>query len=195
MTTNLSVNSTPVDQTVDELEVKIGDFLREHQEIEMVVPVALGLLVTSRLELRGANALLANLVIASVARQIFQQFKKTGSQSQTTDTTKETVNPSETVSSSSSSETQLTEGCSIVHSVPGRIRLRIQRVAEDGLYAKRLERLLKEDEVVLNARVNRSAASVVINYEENGVSQMDLGLRLLGLLNRANSEENIQNGQ
>ena len=192
MTTNLSTNSTPVDQTVDELEVKIADFLREHQEIEMVFPVALGLLVTSRLGLRGANALLANLVIASVSRQIFQQVKKTGVQP--TEKTTTEVKSSETVSSPSLPENQLIEGCSIVHSVPGRIRLRIQRLADDQLYAKRLERLLQADELVSSVRVNRAAASVAISYEGNGISEMELGLRLLGILNRAESEEVINNG-
>ncbi|MGK7931974.1 MAG: HMA2 domain-containing protein [Microcystaceae cyanobacterium] len=195
MTTNLSANSTPVDQTIDELELKIADFLREHQEIEMVVPVALGLLVTSRLGLRGANALLANLVIASVSRQIFQQVKKTGFKiPEQTKENQENNHTFETVSSSDIPENQLIEGCSIVHSVPGRIRLKIKKLSEDGLYAKRLERLLKADDLVLSARVNRAAASVAINYEGNGISEMELGLRLLGILNQANSEEGVNNG-
>ena len=51
------------------------NFLRDHNEVEMILPVIIGVLVTSRFQLRGTNALLVNLAVASVSRQIFTNLK------------------------------------------------------------------------------------------------------------------------
>ena len=55
---------------------QVGSFLREHGEVETILPVVIGLFVTSRFQLRGANALLVNLLVASVVRQVFTQLKE-----------------------------------------------------------------------------------------------------------------------
>lgn len=53
---------------------------------------------------------------------------------------------------------------SVVHAIPGRIRLNVPRVARDRAYARRLERLLKTESQVTNVRVNCDAASIAITY-------------------------------
>ena len=53
----------------------------------------------------------------------------------------------------------------IVHTIPGRVRFRVPRIAKDIEYARRLEKLLKSDPVVKSERVNSAAASIVINYD------------------------------
>jgi hypothetical protein len=153
-------------------------FFQEHEEVELIVPVLLGLFITSRFQLRGANALLVNLGVASVLRQVFKQLKKTG-----TPPTK--LSPSSSPSMAADSVTYLGEGITIAHSVPGRLRLKVEQVAEDRVYAKRLERLLNNDDHVINVRVNRPAASVTIHYEQGNLSDLDLGLRLMGILQEA----------
>jgi hypothetical protein len=69
-TNNLSHLST------EEATGQIGAFLKEHGEIEMILPVIIGVFVTSRFQLRGANALLVNLLVASLTRQLFIQLKQ-----------------------------------------------------------------------------------------------------------------------
>lgn len=166
-------------QTEEATEAKVAEFLREHQEIEMILPVVIGIFATSRLGLRGANALLANLLIAGISRQIFQQLKKTQTESTTTPPEENNQNQ------------EIAQGYSIVHSVPGRIRLKIERLRDDALFAKRLERLLNENEYVLKVRVNRAAASAAIHYEASGASEMELGMQLLNIISRAEAEETI----
>lgn len=42
----------------------------------MIIPVMFGLFVTSQFQLRGAKALLVNLGVATVFRQLFKELKK-----------------------------------------------------------------------------------------------------------------------
>ncbi len=58
---------------------------------------------------------------------------------------------------------------SIVHTIPGRIRLHVPRISSDRAYAKRLERLLKSDSQTTNVRINCDAASVAIAYQPNNI--------------------------
>lgn len=55
---------------------------------------------------------------------------------------------------------------SVVHAIPGRVRFRIPLLAEDGDYGWRLETLLKSDSRVTDIRINRQAASIVIQYQQ-----------------------------
>jgi Heavy metal associated domain 2 len=168
-----------VDNTNEEANVhQVAGFLKEHEELEMVIPVLFGLFVTSRLQLRGANALLVNLAVASLFRQMFKQLKNTPFMT--------AVTAPETPQNATSS--LLGDGVAIVHSVPGRIRLRIDQLTTDANFAKRLERLLINDECVISVRINRAAASLVINYESGNLSDLDLGLKLMSALNSARQE-------
>ncbi|MFQ4141925.1 HMA2 domain-containing protein [Chlorogloeopsis sp. ULAP02] len=58
---------------------------------------------------------------------------------------------------------------SVVHSVPGRVRLNVPRLGSDRAYARRLEKLLKSDSQVTNVRVNCDAVSVVIAYQPGNI--------------------------
>lgn len=54
---------------------------------------------------------------------------------------------------------------SIAHAIPGRVRFHIPQIASDPQFVKRLETLLQADPTVKSERVNKDAASIVINYE------------------------------
>ncbi|MGI0480386.1 HMA2 domain-containing protein [Geminocystis sp. CENA526] len=155
---------------------QIATFLKEHEEVEMIIPVMFGLFVTSRFQLRGANALLVNLGVATVFRQLFRELKKTSSLE------------AKQEKSQSSSTAKKEEEMSIVHSVNGRVRLRILQVKEDALFAKRLERLLNNDDNVISVRVNQTTASVVINYDAGSLSDLDLGFKLMNIIEMAKGE-------
>ncbi|MBP0021817.1 MAG: heavy metal translocating P-type ATPase [Cyanobacteria bacterium SBLK] len=52
----------------------------------------------------------------------------------------------------------------IVHSLPGRMRLRVPQLICDRHYAANLEYLLNTETIILRSRINRAAASVIIHY-------------------------------
>jgi hypothetical protein len=180
MTSASSVNNGLSSVSEEQLEAKVGEFLREHSEVEMILPVVIGLTITSRFQLRGAQALLVNLLVASVTRQVLTQLKKPV---EVPVTASEPPKP-ETVPSTTAD----LGGYAIVHSIPGRVRLKIPQLALDPLFAKRIVNALNEDEYVVNARVNQAAACLVINYEAGDLSDWELGLRLLNVINAAEAE-------
>lgn len=172
---NAFVETSSASETPTFQGEQLVNFLHEHEEIETIVPVLLGLFITSRLQLRGANALLVNLGVASVLRQVFRQLKNPAS-------------PTVHTAPSSSAGAFLGEDVTILHSVPGRLRLRIEQLREDALFAKRLQRLLEQEDCVLEIHVNRTAASLVIYYDGGDLSEMALGLKLLQVLTEARRE-------
>lgn len=166
-------------------QAQIGAFLQEHSEIETIAPVILGVLITSRFQLRGANALLANLSIASLARQLFTQLKQPAAVGVATQANYAV----------DGHQTPNTLGdYAIAHSVPGRIRLRVPRLASDRVFARRLETLLKASDRITHVRLNCAAASVAIHYEAGGLSDWELGRGLLEILQVAESETEDREG-
>jgi hypothetical protein len=47
---------------------------------------------------------------------------------------------------------------------------------------------LENDEHVTGVRINRAAASLVIQYDGTGVSELELGMRLLQILEQAEAD-------
>lgn len=68
---------------------------------------------------------------------------------------------------------------SIAHAIPGRVRFRVPRIAQDPEYVKRLKALLKADERVTSERVNSAAASVVITYKSGTTRNAEIRKRSL----------------
>lgn len=189
----LSTTTNPsVSTSVEKATTQLGNFLEEYSEIATILPVLVGLFVTSRLRLRGVQSLIVNLAIAAVARQLFSQLKKQAhpvvseqprEQSHTEPSyTQAQSSPTGQVNAVSANRA---EDYMIVHSVPGRIRLRIPRLMSDAIYAKRLEKLLQAEDKVLGTRMNRSASSLAIQYDGAGFTELELGLRLLQILDQA----------
>ena len=58
------------------LVLNLGNLLEEYGEIAAILPVLTGLLVTTQLRLRGASALVVNIAIAAVTRQVIVQASK-----------------------------------------------------------------------------------------------------------------------
>jgi len=168
-----------------ELAPRLGNLLEEYGEISAILPVLAGLFITSRLQLRGAQALLANLAIAAIARQAVQQLKKQAHQTSANLVSANGQTAPDFSEPDSVPSAQTVEDYTIIHSTLGRIRLRIPRLIADAAYAKRLENLLSNDERVTGVRLNRTAASLVIQYDGTGVSELDLGMRLLEILDQA----------
>ncbi len=173
-TNNLS-HLSPEDATS-----QVGAFLKEHGEVEMILPVALGVFLTSLWKLRGANALLVNLLVASLARQIFIHLKQ-----EKPSAVSESNNSSSNVAEMGASEINL-QDYAIAHAVPGRVRLRMPQLAIDADFAHRLQQALNADEYVNSVRINRAAGSIAINYDNQGLSDWELGLRLMNIISKLN---------
>jgi hypothetical protein len=73
--------------------------------------------------------------------------------------------------------------CSVVHSIPGRIRLRVP--TEDLQYLERLEALLTADAKIKRARINSAAASIVIEYEPSEIPDEQMRSHLFQLIQSA----------
>ncbi len=163
----------------------LRQFLKEHGEIEMILPVVIGVFVTTQFKLRGANALLVNLLVASLARQIFTQLKKEQPQALT-----QSDSYSSTVGEREPSEGNL-QSYSIAHAIPGRVRLRLPQLVIDPNFAGHLQQTLNKDEHVNSVRINRSAASIAINYSNQGLSDWELGMRLMNIINTVQKEHQV----
>ena len=175
-TTNTANNKTYLN--TEKMEMQIAEFLQEHREIETILPVVIGVIVTTRFQLRGANALLVNLLVASVSRQLLTNLKKPASHLQT-----------ETNKYAAVHQAEQLLGVAIAHSIPGRLRLQIPRLATDSDYARRLENLLSANENVITVRINRAAASIAINYETGQMTELELGLGLRNIIEAAEGVE------
>lgn len=162
---------------------KLGELLHEYSEVAVILPVLAGLFVTSRLQLRGANALIVNLIIAAIARQALHHLKDEATIHQADNNGAALTDVGDT------NNTEMAEDYKILHSLSGRIRLQIPQLQKDRNFVKRLESSLLDDPIVSSVRINQAAASVVINYLDGGLSELDLGLRLLKILDQAKQAE------
>jgi hypothetical protein len=74
---------------------------------------------------------------------------------------------------------------SVVHTIPGRIRFRIPRLGKDTEYATRLQQAIELYIEGTKVRVNRTAASIVINYQTSLVSDEKVRSQLIQLIQTA----------
>lgn len=151
----LSVNAT----------VKLAEDL-----IDSLVPMIACMLVNQRLRISGWRALPVSLVTSKLTRRVMGQLKaelgELTAQKNLTPTLTPTITPS----------------FQVVHSTPGRVRLRVPQLAKDADYGHRLEQLILTTDGVTSVRVNISAASVAIAYQ----SHLDMLPYLANLLQEAN---------
>lgn len=183
---NPASGATPVSESIS--EAKISEFLTEHGEIEVILPVVLGLIITSRFQLRGAQALLANLLVGSLVRQILLKLKNPEPDPQASPAVSTPQAAKQTTFTQASTSTQSWGDYEIIHSIPGRVRMKIPQLAVDAGFAKRVVNILNEDDYVIDARVNIAAICLVINYDAKELADWELGLRLMNLIKAAETE-------
>lgn len=70
----------------------------------------------------------------------------------------------------------------VIHSLRGRLRLRVPRLRYDRDYAQRLEILLGSDALITSVRIKPAAASLLVNYKSNAVSDTKMRSRLSCLM-------------
>jgi Cu2+-exporting ATPase len=74
---------------------------------------------------------------------------------------------------------------SVVHILPGRVRLRVPRLRHDADYSQRLQRLLEAEPLFNSVRLKEAAASVVVTYNSATVTSTKVGATLTCLIQTA----------
>ncbi len=148
------------------------DFWKE-QGISLI-PLGMGLGVTSALKIRGWTSLAVYIITANATRslieyiqpllhQYYQQKKPENQYSSPPAKVNQTL--TQDISTNSADTSSVPIAYSIAHQIPGRIRFHIPLLAQDKAYGRRLERLLKSDPQVTNVRLNADASSLAISYK------------------------------
>ena len=179
-------------------ELKSDSFLREQTEppwkIENIsrslIPLAAGMVVTGALGLEGAVAFPVFVIVQNVTREVIKQVQSEKPESkpvQTAQTTARELNgKSPRVAEKPRAEREPSEiDVQIVHEIPGRIRFRVPRIAEDAEYTRKLTILLEADVKVTDVRVNSIAASIAISYSRGAISDDQMRLHLIELIQTA----------
>jgi hypothetical protein len=169
-----SESAKPVLETRQQVSLaarKSSDFWKK-QGINFISLIT-GVVVTGRLGIEGWAAIPASLLAADATRRLIEYIvlpEKSAALNQNSDT----ANRASKIA------------YSIVHAIPGRIRLNVPRIAQDLEYTQRLEKLLKADAIVTSIRVSRNAASIVIKYHADAIP-VSHWVSLLQLAGQANS--------
>lgn len=182
------------DKTEPLPELKSDSFLREQTEppwkIENVsrslIPLVAGMVVTGALGVEGVMAFPLFVITQNVTREVIKYLETEKPKSNSLETSQSTAvelkGKSAILVENNHSVSQDSEiDCQIVHEIPGRIRFRIPRIAEDAEYTRKLQVLLEAEAKVTEVRINSTAASVAISYAVDTISSDEtMRLRSMG---------------
>lgn len=150
--------------------------------LQSFVPPLLGLAIVRALRLYGWTAIPAYLLATGLTRQAVKQidFDLSALFLDRDDTVFTNTALTNSLEPSRKPET-LALAEIVVHDVPGRLRLRLPRVAEDAAYVKRLERLATAEDSITSVRINPASSSVTVTYPSETPSS-EMRLRMSRLL-------------
>ena len=182
-------------------ELKSDSFLREQTEppwdgvkvARSLIPLVAGMLATSALGVQGFMAFPVYLIAENLTRQVIEQIEEEISVA-------EQVNPSQQKATelngksatlkkeeNPASPLRVEVAYSVVHAVPGRIRVRVPRIGYDSEYTLRLTVLTKADANVTDVRVNAAAASIAVSYAVSKISDEKMRVHLINLIQTASN--------
>ncbi len=183
-------------------ELKLDTFLQEHPElpsqgvqvVKSLIPVVAGTLVTGALGLEGFLAFPIYLVTDNVTRQVIKQFESETQQPDRIKVDRETATELNdqtaiAVGDNKQATQHLEVAYTVVHAIPGRIRFRIPRIAEDAEYTYRVTVLIKADTKVTEVRVNARAASMAVSYQASSLSAEKMQSHLIDLIQTASNAD------
>lgn len=151
-------------------------FWLDTTQLESVIPLIAGALITGGLGIQGLPAIPVYLLAAGTTRQLIEQFEEEESSRGT-----EENFPVPTTTTQSPQKIAY----SVVHAVRGRVRLHVPRLLQDGIYASRLEKIAASDSKITSVRVNRAAGSITFTYDAKAVWETEIHSRLVELIQRA----------
>jgi hypothetical protein len=129
---------------------------------------------TGSLVIAYESGFMSDIEIHEHLASLFQAAETTNDTEVTLSATKEPIispSPPQSVTDLQPTEQPVKVAYSVVHSIPGRVRFHVPQIATDPAYVQRLEALLQSDPVVISERINREAASVIINYQPGKVKR------------------------
>lgn len=156
-------------------EAAADSFWLDTTQLESVIPLIAGALITGGLGIQGLPAIPVYLLAAGTTRQLIEQFEEEESSRGT----------EENYPAPTNTNLPQTIACSIVHAVRGRVRFHVNRLLNDRVYASRLEKIAQTNSKITSIRVNRSAASVTFTYDAKTVSETEIHSDLVELIQRA----------
>lgn len=77
----------------------------------------------------------------------------------------------------------------IVHAIRGRIRFNIPLISEDPDYTERLEKAINNLPSITGTRINRTAASIIINYNPSQIADAQIQAKIAELINSVALEQ------
>lgn len=88
------------------------------------------------------------------------------------------------------------ESYRVVREIPGRIRFYIPQIAENSEYSHKLKEEIEEsDSRIKEVRVNKSAASIAINYRSTAISDEEMRSHLINLIESVSKQVEQQGFQ
>lgn len=163
--------------------------------VKSVIPLVAGTVVTSALGIQGFIAFPVFIIAENVTREVMKQFESETSGSKQVQNSQKTpvqLNGKSAVPKGDDKLLALESEVAywVVHSIPGRIRFRVPRIAEDSEYTYKLTVLTEADAKVTEVRVNTAAASFAVSYDLSGISDEKMRSHLINLIQTA-SKSNI----
>ncbi len=140
-------------------------------QLDSVIPLMVGMLVTQRLGIVGLPAIPVYLIAAGTTRQVIDQLDP------------ELLQPWDL--GGGKAPAMGAQLYRLAHAVPGRVRFHIPRLAWDAAYARRAQQLVQAAEGVTDVRVSFAAASLAVTYRSGAVSDAVMRSRLAQLIERA----------
>ncbi len=190
-----SAGISQVSQKIDPLEEhKLSTILPEPSELlahsgkvaKSVIPLVAGVAVTGALGVQGVLALPVYFIAANVTRQVIKQLESVSHQEEQKEQGKTENIPDSTIQLASVNGHLPKEVIyKVVHEIPGRIRFRVPQLADDTDYTRQLTALLEADANVTDIRVNIAAASIAISYNVDAISDEQMRLHLINLIQTA----------
>ncbi len=142
------------------------------------VPLLIGVAITRQFNLHGWRAILVYILAASTTREVIDQLEP--------ETFSLLSGPVDIAQNSNGNKPspqadQITlpvrvapSAFQVVHTIPGRLRLRIPTLAENPYYARQLRQRLESDERIQTLRLNPAAASVTVKYDVDRFTEADI---------------------
>jgi|GEM_PF-41465 len=191
-------------------ELKLGTLLKDQTEVysqgmkvaRSLIPIVAGMMATGALGIEGFLAFPVYLVVENVTRQVINEFDGDSAAVGTLGVSEETfiaeqVKIPQEIATELNGNLATIEGNDIpvslhpevaykvVHTIPGRIRFRVPRIAEDAEYAHKLTVLIEADAKVTDVRVNTAVASIAVSYEVDLISDDQMRSHLIDLIQTA----------
>ncbi|BAU65899.1 hypothetical protein STA3757_32960 [Stanieria sp. NIES-3757] len=134
-----------------------------NQLLSLLPPIS-GLILTRRLGVTGWKSIATYILTTGIIRQVIEPLTPEKEKSASDLQNHLITMPREDISTLlAATETDY----QIVHQIPGRVRLRIDKIGKDSNYAQALNQLLKQNPIIKNIRINQNNSSVTIIYDRN----------------------------